>query len=42
MLFTVAFAFRQLLDGKLDIATQFFRKPHEFKFFGLFGGVAVG
>ena len=31
---------RQLPDGKLYIASEFLRKPHQLKFFGLFSGVA--
>ncbi|UVR82378.1 hypothetical protein NXV67_19365 [Bacteroides fragilis] len=34
--------FCQLLDGKFDIATESFRKPHKFKFLGFFSSVAVG
>ena len=32
----------QLLDCQLYIASEFLRKPHQLKFFGLFSGVAVG
>lgn len=35
-------AISQLPDGKLYIASEFLRKPHQLKFFGLFSGVAVG
>lgn len=35
-------ALGKLLDGKLNIAAQFFRKPHKLKFLGLFCSVAVG
>lgn len=37
-----SFAFGQLLDSKLYVAAQLFRKPHQLKFFGLLGGVCVG
>lgn len=42
MILLFPFALGQLLDGKLDVATEFLRKPHKFKFFGFLGRVAVG
>ena len=42
MLLTVTFALCELPYCKLYVAAEFVRKPHEFKFFGLFSGVAVG
>lgn len=40
MILLFPFALGQLLDGKFYIAAQLFRKPHEFKFLGLFCSVA--
>lgn len=42
MLLTVTFALCELPYCKLYVAADLLRKPHEFKFFGFLGSVAVG
>ena len=40
MISLLALALGKLFYGKFDIAAKFFRKPHKFKFLGLFCSVA--